>query len=69
MSRGRKNGRHWLVKGVNLGDGELVKCRFSVKDGVVTVRQYQSRTRVYAMDMVEVAGIVARQVQVRRCAA
>jgi len=68
-TRRRTNGRRWLVRGVNLGDGQLVKCWVIVKGDVVTVRQWKTKTRIYQLDLAEAAGMIARRVQVQRCAA
>ena len=65
----KTHGRRWLVRGVNLGDGQLVKCWVIVKGDVVTVRQWKTKTRIYQLDLAEAAGMIARRVQVKRCAA
>lgn len=61
--RKKASERHFIVNGVNLGDGKTVKVKLSIGPNGALVRQYHSRTKWY-LSMVEVAESIARRSQV-----
>lgn len=64
MKRRRRRNRHLRVGGVNLGDGEPVKCSVVISPSEVTVRRHRSR-RFWTLPLSEAVGLIARRAQVR----
>jgi hypothetical protein len=63
-TRAKTYGAHFLVEGVNLGDGESSRVWVHIDKGIVTVRPFRSR-RSWTLPLDEAAGMVARAAQVR----
>lgn len=59
-----KNGAHFLVEGVNLGDGKPVRAWLRIMKRGVEVRRYRSH-RAWIVSLAEAAGLIARAAQAR----
>lgn len=60
----RKSAAHFLVEGVNLGDGKPVRCWLRVSPKGVEVRRYRS-PRAAWLPLARAVGVLARAAQVR----
>jgi hypothetical protein len=61
---GTKRGRRFLVEGVNLGDGQPVRCWAYFSANGVVVRRYGCKEHLFIVTLAEAAGIIARRAQV-----